>query len=1509
MCLLSHWTLKYVAPGQWFRLACRETSGEKNCHVVRSFAAVSLGAEEQVHVANPLAGSLDRPLGPIQQLFIPQLAQRKTTRLSIYPASRSMGASGETGKRSFSQTQTPKPGARAANYEQCRSSRVKLGDADIRRKTMSMQNDLQQIEVRFKHLSLTADLGAVPLSHPEDMKDNWSQPKESDKNVVKKMLRMKHSVRKHILHDVSGSFRPGVVTLLLGQSGSGKSALMKLLSGRFPVHHEITVEGTMSYNGVPHENLSTRLPQFVNYVTQTETHLPTLTVRETFEFAHECCGSPAEDAVPGGTAEEHYPDVVLHTLGLDSCQHTIVGNGMHRGISGGEKRRVTTGEMEFGMKYVTLMDDVSTGLDSAAAFDIIAAQRNMAKQMNKTVVISLLQPSPEIFALFDDVLVLNEGRVLYHGKASEVQGYFESLGFICPPERDIADFLCDLATPQQAQYEAGVPLGGRKLHPRQAGEFADLWLRSPLFQQLEAEADARESPERAANAERFMAAISEYHQGFWASVWTLTKRQAILMKRDPACLQGRAMLVIVVGLLFASLFYQFGLDDTQMTVGVIYASVLSQGLGQVAWIVTFYDARVVFYKQRAASFFRTSSYVLATMLVQFPLAVMETAVFGSLVYWLGGFVYELSAFLVFELFLLLILLVFLSLVFLLAAASPNLSIAEPAAMVCVLFYVLFAGFIVPKDQIPSWLVWLYWLDPVAWTVRSIAVSQYRHPQLDVCIYGAFDNCAMYGKTMGEFSLGLFDIPSDKSWVGYGIIFLVVVFLAFTLMSYFVLEYYRFDRPENVALPVESKDPSTKDDVKASGMTSHDNVFNLMTSPFQTEVDILSSGARTETIFRMDMIVRQKKVEPVTVAFKDLWYTVQAPGGPGQPIQSLDLLKGITGYALPGSITALMGSTGAGKTTLMDVIAGRKTGGSIRGQILLNGFEASDLSVRRCTGYCEQTDIHSKASTFREALTFSAFLRQSADVPSSDKYDTVDECLELLDLNEIADQMIRGSSMEKLKRLTIGVEMAAQPSVLFLDEPTSGLDARSAKVIMDGVRKVADSGRTVLCTIHQPSSDVFNLFDSLLLLKRGGETVYFGDLGHEGRSIVEYFESIPTVPRIKRGYNPATWMLEVIGAGVAERGEKQPTEDVDFVDVFNRSASKMLLDSKLTEPGLFQPSDAYQPVAYGKKRAARNITQLRFLLHRFLITYWRTPSYNLTRLGISVLLGLVFGLLFSDADYTTYQGINSGLGLIFLSTVFVGLVALISVLPLAFEERATFYRERSSQTYNTLWYFVSFTAVEIPNVFVCAMLFTAVFYPMVGFSGFTHAVFYWINVALMIIFESYLGQLCIFAAPSIEVASIIGMQVNAISFMLMGFNPPANQIPTGYKWLYTISPHRYSFAALVGTAFSECSDEQLREIQRATATSATGTAATGLTAAVTDADVMAAIDMAKYPLGCQMLKNAPSEIGAIPVQTYVDQVFGVVYEETVQSFGIFLGMIALTCVLALVAMRFSNHQQR
>ncbi|KAF1322650.1 Abc transporter g family member 31, partial [Globisporangium splendens] len=427
------------------------------------------------------------------------------------------------------------------------------------------------------------------------------------------MLATKNVVRKEILKNVSGVFKPG----------SGKSALMKTLSGRFPVEKNITVEGEITYNGQVQQELKKVLPQFVAYVNQRDKHYPTLTVKETLEYAHTFSGGEltrrGEELLSQGSPEEnkaaletaqamfaHYPEVIIKQLGLQKCQDTIVGDAMLRGVSGGERKRVTTGEMEFGMKYVTLMDEISTGLDSAATFDIINTQRSIAKKLRKTVVIALLQPSPEVFSLFDDVMILNAGEVMYHGPREQIVDYFEGLGFECPPGRDIADYLLDLGTKEQRIYEVALPQQQTK-HPRYPSEFAEVFRRSSIHADMLNALVGPHNPELLENVGLHMEPTPEFHQSFWESTWTLIKRESLVQIRNTPFLMGRAVMVVLMGLLYSTTFYQVNPTKIQVVMGVAFSSVLFLSLSQVSLTPTFMAARDIFYKQRSANFFRTLS--------------------------------------------------------------------------------------------------------------------------------------------------------------------------------------------------------------------------------------------------------------------------------------------------------------------------------------------------------------------------------------------------------------------------------------------------------------------------------------------------------------------------------------------------------------------------------------------------------------------------------------------------------------------------------------------------------------------------------------------------------------------------------------------------------------------------------------------------------------------------------------------------------------------------------------
>ncbi|OQR89059.1 ATP-binding Cassette (ABC) Superfamily, partial [Achlya hypogyna] len=1022
--------------------------------------------------------------------------------------------------------------------------------------------------------------------------------------------------------------------------------------------------------------------------------------------------------------------------------------------------------------------------------------------------------------------------------------------FKCPPKRDVADFLLDLGTPQQDQYVAA----GVGSVPRLPCEYADLFRRSTIYAAMMAHLEGPHHPLVLESTEKHMSEMPAYQLDYSSSTKLLIARQLKVFLRNTAFVKSRFVMVLVMGLLYASTFYQVDPQNPVIVLGVIFTAVLFLALGQVPLMPAALEARNIYYKQRTANFFRTSSFILAQSFTQVPFALGETIVFGSIMYWMTGFVASAGAFLIYLLLLFLTNLSFASWFFFIAMVSPDLHVAKPVAMMSILIYILFAGFVISPSIMPDYFIWLYWINPLSWCLRALSINQYTAAEFQEDTYHGIPYKRLEGNTMGNRMLEIFGLQTDTIWIWYGAIYLAAMYVLFLILSYLALEYKRYDAPENITVTVDD-DAETHDGYVKAPKTPSNAVDEASDA---VPIHVNGSSASSPS---------------VSLAFQDLWYSVPNPTK-GEP--DLQLLKGISGYALPGTITALMGSSGAGKTTLMDVIAGRKTGGKIEGQILLNGYPATDLAIRRSTGYCEQMDIHSESATFREAFQFSAMLRQSDDIPAEEKMAFAEECLELLDMKNLGDMIIRGASVEQMKRLTIGVELAAAPSVLFLDEPTSGLDARSAKIIMTGIRKIASTGRTVVCTIHQPSTEVFEMFDSLLLLKRGGETVFFGDLGAHAINMIEYFKAIPNTPPLVEGYNPATWMLEVIGAGVEMKHSHLPPND--FVQIFNQSAERDLMEKALEQHA--KPNPRLPELTFAKKRAASSSTQFKMVTQRFFRMYWRTPTYNFTRAMMSLILAILFGLVYRGVDYTTYIGATGGVGMIFMTSLFVGLISFNSVLPLASEERASFYRERASQTYNALWYFVGSTVVEIPYVFVTTFAFTIIFYPFVGLNESVGAcLFYGLNLSLLVLMNVYFGQLMSYAMPRVDVAALMGVLLNSIFFLFMGYNPAASDIPSGYRWLYHITPPKYSVALLVAETFSKCVGDETQ-------------------------------------LGCKAMpvegvpQKLRSDLGSsIRVKDYVEHVYEMRYNDRWSNFGAVIGFILLWRILALLSLRYINHQKR
>ncbi|KAG3126111.1 hypothetical protein PC128_g27264 [Phytophthora cactorum] len=213
----------------------------------------------------------------------------------------------------------------------------------------------------------------------------------------------------------------------------------------------------------------------------------------------------------------------------------------------------------------------------------------------------------------------------------------------------------------------------------------------------------------------------EFSQSFWASTSLLMKRQLTITKRETTALIGRLIMNTIIALLCSSVYYQFDLTDFQVAMGIMFEAIINLSIGQAAQIPTVMAARDVFYKQRGANFFRTASYVLSNFVNQAPPIILESVIFGTIIYWMCGFVSSFWSFLIFLVVLCLTNLALAAFFFFLASASPNLNVANPISSVAVLYICVFAGYTITKDQIPDYLIWLYWGNPIAWGIRALAV--------------------------------------------------------------------------------------------------------------------------------------------------------------------------------------------------------------------------------------------------------------------------------------------------------------------------------------------------------------------------------------------------------------------------------------------------------------------------------------------------------------------------------------------------------------------------------------------------------------------------------------------------------------------------------------------------------------------------------------------------------------------------------------------------------------------
>nr|XP_007162610.1 hypothetical protein PHAVU_001G1659001g [Phaseolus vulgaris]ESW34604.1 hypothetical protein PHAVU_001G1659001g [Phaseolus vulgaris] len=415
---------------------------------------------------------------------------------------------------------------------------------------------------------------------------------------------------------------------------------------------------------------------------------------------------------------------------------------------------------------------------------------------------------------------------------------------------------------------------------------------------------------------------------------------------------------------------------------------------------------------------------------------------------------------------------------------------------------------------------------------------------------------------------------------------------------------------------------------------------------------------------------------------------------------------------------------------------------------------------------------------------------------------IEEVMELVELKPLRHALVglpgvNGLSIEQRKRLTIAVELVANPSIIFMDEPTSGLDARAAAIVMRTVRNTVDTGRTVVCTIHQPSIDIFESFDELFLMKQGGQEIYVGPLGLHSSNLITYFEEIQGIGKIKDGYNPATWMLEITSSA------KEMELGIDFAEVYKNS--ELYRRTKTLVIELSTPSPGSKDLYFTSQYSTSFFTQCMACLWKQHWSYWRNAQYTALRFlystTVAVLLGSMFWNLGSKIE--KQQDLFNAMGSMYAAVLLLGIKNSKSVQPIVVVERTIFYRERAAGMYSAFPYAFAQVLIELPYVLGQAAVYSIIIYAMIGFEW-TVAKFFWclFFMYFTFLYFTYYGMMAVAVTPNQHISGIVSDGFYSVWNIFSGFIVPRPRIPVWWRWYSWANPLCWSLYGLVASQYGD-----------------------------------------------------------------------------------------------------------
>ncbi|CCF59333.1 hypothetical protein KAFR_0G03010 [Kazachstania africana CBS 2517] len=1210
------------------------------------------------------------------------------------------------------------------------------------------------------------------------------------------------------LNDVTFKADGGEVVLVLGKP---TSALFKSL---FHSDKNLNYEpqGSVRFKTNEIKAYNEKCPHQIIYNNEQDVHFPFLTVKQTIDFALSCkFDIPKEE-------RDTIRNDILKNFGLSHVLDTIVGNDFFRGVSGGERKRISIIETFIANGSVYLWDNSTKGLDSSTALDFLSILQTMAKTTKSVNFVKISQASDKIVEKFDKILLLSDSYQIFYGTIDECMTHFrETLGIEKNPNDCMIEYLTSILNLQfkSTQNISDTSISRSASNPKDDFEVKQYpssfrsesylynqWINSPNYNYWkQATSDAiNNSNGNTLNPEDITPVYNI----------PITKQLNLVIRRafqrslgDKIYLSAQMISIIIQSIVIGSLFY----NTPRTTIGsysrgsLTFFSLLFFTFLSLAEMPSAFQRQPVITKQAKLRFYHLWVESLATTIFDYSYKFILVVVFSILLYFLAHLQYNAARFFIFLLLLTTYNFSMVSLFSLISLLTPTLAIANLVAGILLLAIAMYASYVIYLSGMHPWFKWIAWINPSMYAMEGILSNELFNMKLScadsIVPRGVgYDNvsftkraCAWQGATLGNdyvrgqdyLSTGL-SYSYSHVWRNFGVIIAFIVF--FICCSLVAAEYIK----------PRYNDASKKDTISSwipfvNSSRNANNAVDMATRPRRSEsfssISIINStksadGTLEET--SVEGVASQKHI----ISWKNINYTVAG---------NKQLINDVSGYISSG-LTALMGESGAGKTTLLNVLSQRTESGVVTGELLIDGQPLTNINAfRRSIGFVQQQDIHLELLTVKESLEISCILRGDGD---KDYILTVSKLLKLP-----LDKIVADLTPTQKKLLSIGVELVTKPSLLlFLDEPTSGLDSEAALTIVQFLKKLSEQGQAIFCTIHQPSKSVISYFDNIFLLKRGGETVYFGPTSDACDYFMKYNPSLTFNPEAE---NPADFIIDVVGSNNTgtdsdEIAEAKPTVETKWAEVWSRSQERASIENDLLDleneargAGIDFSQRAWTPPSY--------MGQLRLILRRQYIVTKRDKSYVGAKYALNGGAGLFIGFSFWRIKESII-GLQYSLFFCFMALC-VSSPLINQVQDKALKSKEVFIaRESRSNTYHWSVLLLAQLLIELPLAITSSTLFFLCAYFCCNFDNSPHiaGVFY-LNYIVFAAYYCTFGLWLIYASPNLQTAAVLVAFFYSFTASFCGVMQPKASMGW-WIWMYWVSPYTYFIETFVSLVLHE-----------------------------------------------------------------------------------------------------------